>query len=132
MKVVIDTNVVISAFVFKGNCEKVLETCYGRFNLTISTWVLQEIKNVLKRKFEIPDDKINDLEAILSESFTIVIPNNLMPNVCRDADDNNVLQLAEFIGADYLVTGDKDLLILKSYNNVKIFNPKEFLELFKE
>ena len=132
MNIIIDTNVLISAFVFKGNCEKVLEVCYGKFNLVISTWILQEIKKVLQEKFEIPDHKIDNLLNILSKTFAIVTPDNELPQVCRDNDDNNILQLSDFVDADYIITGDSDLIILKSYKKAKIVNPKMFLELFGE
>lgn len=57
-----------------------------------------------------------------------VVPNNQMPTICRDANDNAILQLCEYVNADYLLTGDKDLLVLNNFGNTKILKPSAFAD----
>ena len=128
MKIVVDTNVLISAFVFGGNAEKVLETVLSSQELILSEFILGELARVCREKFEIPDNKIDRILTNLHEVALIVSPNNPLPNLCRDPDDNYVLQLAEFSGAHFIVTGDKDLLILESFGQIAIVSPSVFLQ----
>jgi len=55
-------------------------------------------------------------------------PATKLPKVCRDADDNNILQLAESIKTNYIITGDTDLLTLKKFRSSQIVSPAKFLE----
>lgn len=58
----------------------------------------------------------------------IVEPNTPLPNICRDPDDNNILQLAETANANFIVTGDKDLLTLAVFGSTKIVSPAVFMQ----
>ena len=57
----------------------------------------------------------------------IVIPSDLELRVCRDPDDDNILAAAESGKCDCIITGDKDLLVLKAYKGIDILNPREFI-----
>jgi putative PIN family toxin of toxin-antitoxin system len=70
--------------------------------------------------------------GFISSEFSIIKPHTNLPINCRDKDDNNILQLAESVFADYIITGDKDLLILKHFKKTRILLPSEFLSLFKD
>jgi len=128
MKIVVDTNVLISAFVFGGNAERVLEHVLASEELVISEFILNELKRVLNEKFDISDDKVNRILTSLSQVALVLSPDIPMPTVCRDPDDNNILQLAAFASADFIVTGDKDLLILNSFSTTTIVSPTTFLQ----
>jgi uncharacterized protein len=128
MKIVVDTNVLISAFVFGGNAERVLEHVLASEELVISEFILNELKRVLNEKFDISDDKVNRILTSLSQVALVLSPDIPMPTVCRDPDDNNILQLAAFASADFIVTGDKDLLILNSFRTTTIVSPTTFLQ----
>ncbi|MBV6442783.1 MAG: putative toxin-antitoxin system toxin component, PIN family [Haliscomenobacteraceae bacterium CHB4] len=66
--------------------------------------------------------------SLIAEKSSLVQPHTPLPTVCRDTDDNNVLQLTESVQADYLITGDKDLLVLNIYQGTRIVAPAQFLE----
>ena len=61
----------------------------------------------------------------------IVIPDINIENVCRDNDDNKILSCAVSANADFIITGDKDLLVLNEFNKIKILNPREYLDFVK-
>lgn len=129
MKVVVDTNVLISAFVFGGNAERVLEKSLAWGELVCSTFILTELTRVLTEKFNVPADKVSGILETLNQVVLLTEPNTPFPDLCRDPDDNNILQLAESANADFLVTGDKDLLILGSFRNIPILSPAAFLQI---
>lgn len=128
MKVVVDTNVLISAFVFGGNAERVLEKVLASGELIYSPFILHELERVLNGKFEIPADKINRILTSLNQVARVLSPDVPLPNICRDPDDNFILQLAAFADADFIVTGDKDLLVLEAFGKAQIVLPAVFLQ----
>lgn len=128
MKVVLDTNVLISAFVFKGFAAKVFDYCIAQTTIILSPWIIEELTDKLLNKFELDQTLFDEVQTLLLEKVTIVTPTNKIPQVCRDKDDNHILQIAEFVKADFIITGDKDLLELNSYNTIPIINPRTFLD----
>lgn len=90
-----------------------------------------EVDRVLIEKLRFSKLEAAQVKDILSNdtSFTKIEPHTELPAVCRDVDDNNVLRVAESIMADYIVTGDKDLLILEKYKHSYIISPKQFLSI---
>ena len=131
MNIVFDTNVLISAFVFGGTSGNVLEFCIENDDLYVSEWIINEITKVLDSKFHFPQKEIETIRSLINAGFNIINPHTPLPVLCRDKDDNNILQLAESIKANFIITGDKDLLILKRYRKTNIVMPSEFLTLFK-
>ena len=129
MRVVIDTNVLISAFVFSGNAERSLEKALALGEVICSDFITGELTRVLLHKFSIPEEKVNRILATLNQVVQIVEPTTALPDVCRDTDDNYILQLAESVHADFIVTGDKDLLTLVKFGETRIVSPVEFLEI---
>lgn len=131
-KIVIDTNVLISAFVFKGFAAKVFEYCAVYQSIILSNWILNELKEKLIKKFKIEPSDVNDVIQLMKNRATILEPKSKLPDACRDKDDNNILQLAEYAEANYIISGDKDLLILKSYKMTTILNPRTFFEKYSQ
>lgn len=137
LKLVLDANILVSAFFWKGNeCElfKLIEE--GKAELYISREMLEEVEDVLNRdKFKGIIIKTNQtsnqiVQKIISISH-LVIGSKLNINVCRDADDNMVLECAVHAKADFIVSGDEDLLSLKEYENIKIIQTNEILKILK-
>lgn len=93
---------------------------------------MNETFEKLITKFEFPLAIANELLNTLLHTTILLKPDNELPTICRDKDDNNVLQLAVFSDADYIITGDKDLLVLMSFHNTKIISPREFYNEFIE
>ncbi len=131
IKIVVDTNIFISGIIFGGNPRKVIDLIIeGKVKLYISSDILLEIKEVLERnKFgfspTITQQIIFEIESI-SEFIT---PANKNSTVIRDFDDNIIIDCAVEANADYIITGDNDLLSLKEYNNIKIIKASELINL---
>ncbi|MBU2633627.1 MAG: putative toxin-antitoxin system toxin component, PIN family [Nanoarchaeota archaeon] len=135
LRIVADTNTLISAFFWDGNeAELFRKIEQKKVDLFISQEILKEIRDVLNRpKFKeimikantTPDESI---QKIISVSH-LVIGDKIGINVCRDVKDNKFLECAEHAKADYIVSGDKDLLVLKEYKNIKIIRTFEILEM---
>ncbi|HEX9023739.1 MAG TPA: putative toxin-antitoxin system toxin component, PIN family [Geobacteraceae bacterium] len=134
MKAVFDTNVLIAAFISEGVCAKILTRARKKqFQLVTCPFVLNELERVLKKKFKATTDEVNQALDLITETVHIeVAPVKNAPGICRDPDDDNVLACALAAEADYLVTGDDDLLVLKSHRGIKILAPRDFELLFED
>ena len=127
MTVVLDTNVLVAALVAKGLClEVVLRTVRMRC-LASSVVLLEELETTLQEKFEITPRVASFLELFRSQ-VRLVEPFALPTAICRDPDDDVVLGTALAAGADIIVTGDKDLLVLDTYEGIRIRSPRQFLK----
>ncbi len=134
MKAVFDTNVLIAAFLTEGLCAKLLIRARRRdFDLILCDGILQEFKRVLKKKFAASPHETSEALIILSEAVQDILgqTDSIAP-ICRDLDDDLILACARDAVADYVVTGDEDLLILKNYEGINILNPREFEKLFPD
>jgi len=129
MKVVIDTNVYLSHFRFGGLPTRVCLFCLEEADVFISGFILNETLRVLTDKFSLAPDQLAFVAKTLNQAAQYTTPTNVMPAHCRDPDDNNVLQLAQFVQADFIITGDKDLLILNPYGACQVVTPKTFAGL---
>lgn len=128
-KVIIDTNVFISGLLFNGNPEKILQSWIkNKFILYISPQLQAELINKLKNKFHATEEFTNALLTNFDKRAKKFIPHKHL-SIVRDPNDNFLLELAEEARTDYIITGDKDLLILKYYKETKILTPKEYLHL---
>jgi len=133
MKAVFDTNVLIAAFVTDGLCTRILRRArVGEFEFILGIPVLLEFQRILKEKFAFSDANISFFSSILNEAATSSRPDVSVAGICRDPDDDAVLACAVESKADYLVTGDKDLLALGHYGKTKILTPREFETLFSD
>lgn len=130
MRIVLDTNVIVSAVVFGGVPRRVFETCVaGRNRLVLSPEILEEAVAVLGgRKFRFPDEFLRSLREELEAISEIVSPPRRLRVVRRDPDDDRILECALAGRAERIVTGDRHLLELKSYEGIPILTPAVFLE----
>jgi len=129
-RLVLDTNIFISALGWGGRPGKVLKSCIsGRHELLLSLELLEELASVLRHpKFDfIPvEKKVHLLKnlAIISEIVRPAIKLNVIP---EDPADNKVLECAVAGAADYIISGDAHLLDLKQYSKVRIISAEEFV-----
>jgi putative PIN family toxin of toxin-antitoxin system len=134
MKAVFDTNVLIAAFLTEGICAKLLIRARRRdFDMILCDGILQEFKRVLKKKFAASPHEMSEALTILSAAAQDILgqTDSIAP-ICRDSDDDLILACARDAVADYVVTGDEDLLVLKNYEGISILNPREFEKLFPD
>ena len=135
LKLVLDTNTIISAFFWDGNeAELFRKIEQGKVILCISREILTEIENVIKRpKF---DDIMKNagvtpnqvMQKIVSLSHLVIAP-KIKIDLCRDKKDNKFLECAESAKAEYIVSGDEDLLSLKEYKGICIIKAGKILHL---
>ena len=132
MKVVLDTNVLVAAFLSEGICYKLLLRARKKeYDLVLSDDIIAEFEGVLLRKFSLSQSELSDVRNLLAEPIR---------EICRKVDptkpvsgrpaDDKILACASASGADYLVTGDEDLLVVKQYGGTKILAPRDFEDLF--
>lgn len=132
MKVVLDSNILFSAVIFGGVPQEILEAAILKKFIAISSPVLvDELLDILRRKSGASIQQLNAIEKKVNEVLEIVYPRETVI-VCRDKDDNQVLEAALEGKCDYIVTGDKDLLVLKKFKKIPILTPKEFLEILEK
>lgn len=128
MKVMLDTNVLISAFVFGGKVRKALEILFGTdCEIYISEYVDAEFKRILREKWSDRADKIYALYRSMDFVFCSSTSETL--GHLRDEKDIPVLSDAIYHGTDILLTGDKDFLESEVVTP-KIISPAELLENF--
>ena|SRR5258708_1818894 len=129
-KVVLDTNVLIFAIIFGGRPREVLDLVINyKIKAFTSPILVGEMIEVLTKKFGFEDSKIKKLENQIREDFEIVYPIQEL-DILRDNDDNRVLEAALEGHCDFIISGDKELLELKEFMNIKIVTIDQFLKLY--
>lgn len=127
MNLVLDTNVLIAAFIAKGVCHRLVEHCLRSHQVIASEFILQELNRNLTQKFSFSDEDAQSIRVLLQSRIHIVKPIRFPSQVCRDADDDNILGTAIAGNAVCIITGDKDLLSLSPFQTIDILPPAEFV-----
>ena len=129
MRVVLDTNVIVSGLNFPGNERLVLELALrGRFELCLSPFILEEVAGVLGRKFDWTEERSAQALRALGDGATVIEPRQLPEVIGGGHADNRILECAAAASADYLVTGDRrHLLPLGEHRGARIVNAPRFL-----
>ena len=130
MRVVIDTNVVISGVFFSGVPYMILEAWRdGQIDIVTSPEILEEYRRVgetLHKEYPIIDtESFLSLLAVQSE---IVIAPELTEQVCEDQEDDKFLACALAGGCEIIISGDKHLRKVSGHKGLKVMTPREFLE----
>ena len=126
MKLLLDTNVLVAALVARGTCSDLLEHCVRQHVVVSSQSLLNELREVLERKFSQRATEVRASLQLFAETFTLVTPEPLDPPVCRDHDDDVVLATALAGECAAIITGDEDLLILHPFRNIDVLTPAAF------
>jgi putative PIN family toxin of toxin-antitoxin system len=127
VKLVVDTNVLVAGLAGEGFCRDIVKRRLLAFELFTSQILLDELAGKLREKFHLNPDGL-PLLKIYADEATIVKPKPLSESVCRDPDDDEVLATALTANAEMILTGDKDLLVLKQFQGIKIVSPRQFVE----
>jgi uncharacterized protein len=109
MKVAFDANVLVSAVATRGLCADLFNLVLAEHQLVVGETVVAEVRKVLRQKMKVPDDIIDEFEALLRTEAIVVPKASEATIVVRDKSDMPVLDEAISGEADVLVTGDKDL-----------------------
>jgi putative PIN family toxin of toxin-antitoxin system len=129
VRVVLDTNVLVSAFRNRGKSRSLLRALMEKHEVVLSSQILAELADVLSRdKFNVTNAQIEKFLSILVR-YAIVVPvQSNSKIVMEDPDDDMILDTALCGKADYIVSGDKHLLKIARYQNAQILSINEFLQ----
>ena len=130
LRAVPDTNILISAFMIEGNEYRLIEKGFKKEILLLTSLVLiEEFKEVaLRPRFGFAKEEIDDFIDALLEVSRLVMPTQKITGICRDPDDEKLLEAAVEGKADYIVSGDKDVLSLRSFRSIMIVTAAELLQ----
>lgn len=130
LRVVLDTNVWLSALVFGGKPRKVVELLVrDLIDIVISQEMLTEMRRKIVGKFPDFIEDLEHMELLIERDVELVKLGSLTINICRDPDDNRIIETAAIGVCEYIVSGDKDLLSLGSYKEIRIVTPSDFVTL---
>jgi putative PIN family toxin of toxin-antitoxin system len=131
VRIVLDTNVLISALLFGGNPREILDRVIrGEVILCLSESIMTELGNVLQRsKFGFPHTIVNQIATELSAISELVMPIEKIQEITADEADNYILECAVEAHADYIISGDSHLLELKKFRSIQVVSPQQFLVL---
>jgi putative PIN family toxin of toxin-antitoxin system len=137
MKVIIDTNVYFSGYIFDKTILSTIDYCYNNYEIYTSEAILKELELTLfgkkAKKLKKDFDSFETLDFFLNIKLNSIVLNPAETvKLCRDPKDNMFLDLAKISNSNYIITGDKDLLSLKEFENTEILKPGQFLDLIKE
>ncbi|MEK6887722.1 MAG: putative toxin-antitoxin system toxin component, PIN family [Candidatus Aenigmatarchaeota archaeon] len=132
-KVVLDTNILISALGWKGKPNEVFgRVVSGEIELVTSDEQFNELVEVLDYpKFQFTDIQKDRFKSLILEMATFVKPAEKIDAIKNDPDDNMILEAATAGNVVYVVSGDPDLLELKEFRGIKIVTAREFLREIK-
>ena len=133
MKIVFDTNVLISAFAFEGGipADLLIFVMEKHFQLGLSKDILLEFEHVLRKKFLWSIPEIKEAKRLVLEISTVVEPRKKL-NIIKDKMDNRILECAAEFTADFIISVDKHLLDLKQYKSIKILSVRNFFNHLSE
>lgn len=135
MKIVLDTNVYISAMIFPGGvCDHVIRLLRGgNFTVCVSPDILTELKTVLLKKFRLTEGEVREAVDRVLAFAKIIYPRFRVDKIKNPAADNRILECAAEAEANFLVTGDKKhILPLKKFGTARIVSPAQFLDAIGE
>lgn len=132
MRIVIDTNVLISGIIFGGKPSKIIELLFGK---KISVFASPEMVDEYKRIYGELGERYakrthNELNEIINSMN--ILPSHSHIEACRDPDDNKFIECAIDNRCIYIVSGNKDLLVLEQYEDIGILTVSEFLKQYEK
>lgn len=127
MRIALDSSVLIAAHISRaGVCAELLEDLLLHHELVISEFILGELRRKLVEKFSFPKRDAAEVAALLRRVSLVVVPADLPSGVCRDLTDIPVLGTAVGGGCSLLISVDRDLLDMKSIDEIPIIKPGEY------
>lgn len=129
MKIVFDTNVLISATLwdYSVSHKLLIKLIKKEIQIFSTLEILQEYKDAVMRDFHYSEDKVNEIIAKLSNFLNIVKPEIKFDIIKDDPDDNKILECAIASNSEYILSYDKHLLNLKGFQEIKIIKPEDLI-----
>jgi putative PIN family toxin of toxin-antitoxin system len=126
VRLLLDTSVLVAALIARGACSDLLEHCVRQHEVISSQPLLNELREVLQRKFRQRAIDVRAALMLFGETFTVVTPTPLESPVCRDPDDDVVLATALTGARVAIISGDEDLLVLDPFQGIRVLAPSAF------
>ena len=132
MKIVVDTNVLISGVYFGGYPYRILEAWSdGRIVLVVSREILSEylrVGGILAGQY--PGVKFKPIFELIRGKAVLVKTRRLYSSICADPDDDKFFSCALAAGSKMIISGDKHLLKVSGFNGIDVLKPREFVEIY--
>ena len=131
MRVLLDTNVIISAVTTRGLCTDVFRAVLSDHDLLTCRRVLDEVQRVLRSKFSVPAELVSEYINLISHDAILAEPDRMPVTPIKDKADLEIIAAAIAGDAHVLVTGDAELQGIKSIQTVRVLSPRAFWEELK-
>ena len=128
-RVCLDSNVLVAAFIARGLCADLLKLVLSEYQLVVPEVVAEEVLRVLRTKLKASQTALSAVQAVLDRCDIVPRGKAPSPISLRDPDDERVLADAVSAGAEILVSGDQDLLVVAKESPIRILSPRAFLTL---
>lgn len=132
MRILLDTNVIFAAFAARGLAHAAFELCLERHTIITSEGISAELAAHLRKKLEMPDKMVGLIINFLKGSCLLGQESQVKKGAFRDEEDLHILGLAVNMEADFIITGNSDLLVLKKFSKTSIITPRGFWEKEKK
>jgi len=131
MRVLLDTNVLVSAVTTRGLCEDIFRAVLADHELVTCTKVLQEITRILHTKISVPDSLISEYLELIRQDAILAEAEEAPDIQIKDVDDIEIIGAAISGKADVMVTGDREVLDIKPMRKLQIVSPRASWEELK-
>jgi len=128
VRVLLDTNVIVSAVATRGLCADVFRIVLAAHELVTCAQVIQEVRRILRIKFDVPEQLIAEYLELIGQDAIVAEPEDLPDLPIQDRDDAAIVAAAISARAEVLVTGDHELQSLKNIGQLRIISPRAFWE----
>lgn len=132
MRIFLDTNVLASAFATRGLCADLFQAVLAEHELLVGIHVLDELQDVLSRKFQMPSSIIKEYLSLLRREGDVITAAHPSQAKLRDTDDEKILANALAGKADVFVTGDQELLALARVKGMPVVSPRGLWSLLQQ
>ncbi len=133
MKIILDSNVYIAAFLSNGLASDILEFGFKKqVNIYTSSEILDEVRTRLINKLKLEEKFVNEFIKQVCKSLNVVVPRQKLNLIDDDPDDNKILECAKEVNADLIITMDKHLLKIKKFGTAGIVHPKTLTYIIPE
>ena len=131
MRVVFDSNVLVAAFATHGVCHDLFEYCLRNTTICCSDFIATEVERILVTKIKTPAPAVSEIIQYLRAQAEWVTPVHKSAEALREPVDRMIIAIALSAEADFLITGDKDLLVLKRVRKTVMILPRDFWVKFQ-
>ncbi len=130
MIVVLDSGIWISAFQFGGTPQAALDSVFSEHTIAICDEIVAEVRAILVRKFSWKDEEVLYILREYTSDGLHVEVTGAVDGVCRDPKDDMVFECAVKAKAEIILSGDNDLLSVKTYRSIEVLTARQYLDRF--